>query len=68
MKIYIVNKNDTSDNIYIGGSKDFPIPRVGEFIEAGLATYPKVQDVVYDYEMNIVYIVVQATLKHMKLV
>jgi len=67
MKIFLVNKNDDNDNIYIGNSDDFPIPRVGEFIEVGLTTYPAVQDIVYNYKNNDIFITLYATLKYMKL-
>ena len=67
MKIYLMNANNGKDNKYIGDSKDFPIPRIGEGVNVGLIEYPTVKTVIYDYENNFISVVIHATLKHMKL-
>jgi len=68
MQIFLVNKSNNNDNIYIGNYDHLPIPRVGEFIEVGLTTYSAVQSIVYNYKNNVVFVIINATLEHMKLV
>jgi len=46
----------------LGNTPEIVIPRVGENINVGYNPYPKVKGVTYDYEENLVYIVIDGYL------